>query len=234
MTAAANPIGRVGSAYLDTAVDAMLALVARHEAERGEPLRAAHVERVHVRAGLLTVGMEAMSGWYRAPGGRVREFNMNFSVAYSLALVLLGGRLTAAELDPGWWEPCAAEIEEVVARVELIHGGELDRAMAERRGGLDLGDALGRGKTEPVLDGVSFADYELAFPAVVEVHLADGTVWEARQDVPLGGAGRPEDETRALVQAKLEGNGAPAGAFDALEDLASLGSAGHVRALLAG
>ena len=223
-----------GCAYLDTAVDALLALSHRHAAERGSPLAPADVERIRVRACLLTMGMEAMSGWYRGPGGDLREINMNFSVAYSLAITLLAGRLTAAELEPDWWTPNAPELEELAARIEVVADDEMNRGMASRGQGFDLGAAMSAGRESPILEKASFVDYELRFPATVELHLRSGEVWEARQDIPLGGAGRPAEETRALVRRKLEGNGAPAGSFDGLESLARLSSAAGVRALLGG
>jgi 2-methylcitrate dehydratase PrpD len=222
-----------GCAYLDTAVDAILSLSQRHRAERGTALRADDVASVRVEAGILTAGMEAMSGWYRGPGGSLREMNMNFSAAFSVAIALLAGRLTAAELHPDWWSPRAAEIESVASRVEVV----LDQAMNElmrdpEPRGFDLASALGVGREQPVLDGASFVGYESRFPATVEVRLRDGSLWREDAVVPRGGAGRPEAETRALVLDKLEGNGAAPGAFAALEAMANLESAGVVAKLV--
>jgi len=215
-----------GCAYLDTAVDALFSLAER------ETVRATDIEQIRVRAGVLTTGMEAMSAWYRGSGGSLREMNMNFSVAYSLAIALLAGRLTAAEFEPRWWEPRQAEIEELAGRIEVVNDEEMNKAMGGRRGGFDLGAALSAGREAPVLEGASFADYEFRFPVTVEVTLRDGPKLAERRDVPLGGAGRPAEETRGLVRTKLEGNGAPAGSFAALEDLAELRSAAEVRKVL--
>ena len=223
-----------GCAYLDTAVDALFALSRRHEAERGEPLHARHVESVRVEAGMLTVGMESMSGWYRGPGGRLRDINMNFSVAYSLALALLAGRLTAAEFEPAWWEPRVAEIEDLAGRVEVVFDGAMNSGMRQRDASFDLLSALSRGKDEPVLGGASFADHQTRFPATVEVRLRGGETWRETQEMPLGGSGRPEKETRDLVREKLEGNGAPVGTFDLLEALATVESAAQVTLALGG
>ena len=84
------------------------------------------------------------------------------------------------------------------------------------------------------MEGGSFTDYESRFPATVEVRLADGEVWRETQEIPLGGAGRPDKETRDLVRDKFEGNGAPPGSFDTLESLARLPSARDVPRLLGG
>jgi len=218
-----------GCAYLDTAVDAVLALRRRHEGERGEPLSAADVRSGRIEAGLLTTGMEAMSGWYRGAGHRLREINVNFSAAYSVAVALLAGRLSPAELHPGWYGPRASSIEDLAGRIEVVFDHVMNDGM--RHGGdrgFDLSDGLARGKTEPVLSGASFADYEHRFPATVELTLADGSVWRETAEIPLGGAGRPAEETRALVRAKLGRDDV----FDALEDLSRLPAAGQVRAAL--
>src|SRR5206468_3369066 len=81
--------------------DAVLALRRRHEGERGEPLSAADVRSGRIEAGLLTTGMEAMSGWYRGAGHRLREINVNFSAAYSPAVALRARRPSPAQLPPG-------------------------------------------------------------------------------------------------------------------------------------
>jgi hypothetical protein len=98
--------------------------------------------------------------------------------------------------------------------------------------GFDLLGMLSKAAEAPVLDGVSFVDYESRFPATVELELRDGRVLSETVDVPLGGAGRPTEETRGLVRAKLEENGVPRDAFSALESLATLGSALEVREIL--
>ena len=224
-----------GCAYLDTAVDAVLRLRQRYEAERGEPLRAGEVASGKIEAGMLTTGMESMSGWYRGPGGRLRDINMNFSAAYSVALALIAGRLTGAEFTPSWWEPKTSEIEDLAKRIEVVFDGAMNSGMRAREGsGFELYNALGDGKDKPVMAGASFTGYESRFPATVELTLVDGTTWRETQEIPLGGAGRPVKETRDLVRDKLVGNGAPAGSFDALEDLAALSSAREVRRLLGG
>jgi len=210
-----------GCAYLDTAVDAARALLTRIAEERGRQLDAAEVVAGRIEAGMLTTGMEQMSGWYRGPGATLREINMTFSSAYSVALLLLAGRLTAAELHPAWWRPRADAIDDLAGRIEVTFDAAMNAGMqAPEPSGFDLREVLGRDRADPLLDGVSFVDYQSRFPATVELRLADGSVWRETCDVPLGGAGRPDDETRRLVREKLEGNGGPPGLFERLERLA--------------
>jgi len=218
-----------GCAYLDTAVDAVLAIGRRHQAERGQALSAGDVRSGRIEAGVLTTGMEAMSGWYRGPGSGLRGININFSAAYSVAVALLAGRLTPAELDPCWYEPRAASVDDLAGRIAVVFDQTMNQGMqhpADR--GFDLSDALARGRTEPVLSDAGFVEYEHRFPATVELTLADGTVWRETAEIPLGGAGRDAEETRGLVRAKLGRDEL----FAALENLAALPSANDVRAAL--
>jgi 2-methylcitrate dehydratase PrpD len=216
-----------GCAYLDTAADAALTLVGR------EGITATDVARGTIRAGLLTMGMEEMSGWYRGAGGHLRDINLNFSAAYSVAIALLAGRLTAAEFDPVWWQPRASEIEDLAKRIAVVFDGAMTAGMAQTHG-FDLMGIIGKAADAPVLDGVSFVDYQSRFPATVELELRDGRMVVETVDIPLGGAGRPAEETRGLVRAKLEESGAPPDLFPALEGLANLGAAADIRRLLAG
>jgi hypothetical protein len=47
----------------------------------------------------------------------------------------------------------------------------------------------------------------MEFPAEVRVELADGSTRTASASVPLGGAGRPREETARLVLDKFTRNG---------------------------
>ena len=50
-------------------------------------------------------------------------------------------------------------------------------------------------------------DFRMEFPAEVRVELADGSTRTASASVPLGGAGRPREETARLVLDKFIRNG---------------------------
>ena len=215
-----------GCAYLDTAADAALTLIGR------DGIAGEDVARGTIRAGLLTLGMEEMSGWYRGPANAVREINLNFSAAYSVAIALLAGRLTAAEFNPDWWEPRASDLDDLAGRIDVVLDGAMTSGMTQSRG-FDLFGILSKAADAPVLDGVSFVEYESRFPATVELELRDGRVLSETVEIPLGGAGRPTEETRGLVRAKLENNGASPDAFAAIESLGTLSSARDVRRLLA-
>jgi hypothetical protein len=73
------------------------------------------------------------------------------------------------------------------------------------------------------LAGQSFEDYVMAFPS--QVSAGDYAV---TQDVPLGGAGRPWDETAQLARDKLMAN-FPGDATVALNAIDELDNAADVR-----
>jgi MmgE/PrpD N-terminal domain len=98
-----------GCAYLQAAVaGALEAGVAPDE-----------VEAIDVDAGLLTTGMEELG----AAAG-LTPVGVTFSVARSVAVGLVAGRLTHAELDPAWLAEHAEAIEPLAARVRVHHDWE--------------------------------------------------------------------------------------------------------------
>jgi hypothetical protein len=100
---------RPGCAYLQAAVDAAL---------RAD-VSAAEVASIDVEAGLLTVAMEQLG----PPDGRTAA-GINFSAARSVAVALIAGRLSHAELAPAWLAEHAAEVAELGARVRVRHDWE--------------------------------------------------------------------------------------------------------------
>src|SRR4051794_23356508 len=117
---------RPGCAYVQAAIDGALRTGA-----------AAHdVERVTVEAGLLTVAMEREG----ARAG-LTPVGVNFSVARSVAVALLAGRLTPDELAPAWLEQHAEEIEDLAGRVRVRHDWAL--TLKGARGVVDAGGSMG-------------------------------------------------------------------------------------------
>jgi hypothetical protein len=118
---------RPGCAYLQAAVDAAL--------RSGIALR--DVREVDISAGYLTVAMESLGS--RAGFGPV---GVTFSARLSVAVALLAGRLTHAELDPGWLGEHASSLRELAGRTRLRHDWELTLATVEgaAAGGASLGD----------------------------------------------------------------------------------------------
>jgi MmgE/PrpD C-terminal domain len=115
-----------GCAYLQAAVDAMLA--ARIAPEE--------IERVDIEAGFLTVGMEKLG----AQAG-LTPVGVTFSSARSVAVAALAGRLTHEELSREWLDERAGEIAALARRVHLSHDWEL--TFRGVRGAVDAGASLG-------------------------------------------------------------------------------------------
>ena len=99
-----------GCAYLQAAVAGALAA----------GVAADDVEAIDVDAGLLTTGMERLG----AEAG-LTPVGVTFSVARSVAVALVAGRLTHKELDPDWLAAHAGAIEALAARVRVVHDWEL-------------------------------------------------------------------------------------------------------------
>jgi hypothetical protein len=111
-----------GCAYLQSVGEAALAA----GVDDGE------VAGVEVEAGWLTCEMEELG---RGPD--LTPIRVNFSATLTVAIALLAGRLTPAELDPAWLAAREPEIRELAARVSVRH----DPALTARTmlGSLDAG-----------------------------------------------------------------------------------------------
>jgi len=119
---------RPGCAY----VQAPLACLERVTDYGVEP---ADIERVTVRAPLLTVAMEGLSRPYREEGRRLLPVNVTFSVPYTLALHLLGG-VTPDRLTRSFVVKHRSELDALAAKIELEHDWGLT---ADVLGGLSDG-----------------------------------------------------------------------------------------------
>lgn len=101
---------RPGCAYLQTAVDAVLALRAEHGIVPGD------VEAITIRTGWLTCGMESLSS--RAG---VTPVGVTFSAALSAAVALVAGELTHEQVDEAWLAANEGDLSALAARVSLVH-----------------------------------------------------------------------------------------------------------------
>ena len=105
-----------GCAYLDTTLDAL--------GEIG-PVPAAEVAGVDVDAGILTVGMDAMSaGYARADPTPV---TVTFSVPWNVAVHVVAGRVTADEVAGPWLRAHAGDLARLAGGVRLRHSWPLTR-----------------------------------------------------------------------------------------------------------
>ena len=198
-----------GCAYIDTAVDAFTEICRQFEKDNGRRPTADDVERIDVRCGLLTSGMEGFAQTYRS-ADRLEPISINFSVALSFGLMLHAGSLAPEFLSHKHLDANRDAIEAGAAKVSRRHDGEMDKRAPE--GSTSVRSLLGA----QTLAGQSFESYVMAFPSEVTMN-----GYTASQDVPLGGAGRPWDETAAYAREKFTTNfpGDAAAALQAIDDL---------------
>jgi 2-methylcitrate dehydratase PrpD len=114
-----------GCAYLQAAVDGALRAA----------VEARDVAEVVVDAGYLTVAMERLGR-----DGGLTPVGVGFSAARSVAVALLAGRLTHAELAPDWLAGHAGEVSDLAARVRVRHDWAL--TLRSARGVVDAGASV--------------------------------------------------------------------------------------------
>jgi 2-methylcitrate dehydratase PrpD len=219
-----------GCAYVDTAVDSFAQIMRTFEGDNGRQLMDADVDRIDVRCGLFTSGMEAFSGTYRS-SDRLEPISINFSVALSFGLMLTAGRVAPEFLSHKYLDEHRDAIEAAAKKVSVAHDNEMDArsSAASSSKGFELASVL----SAKSLEGVSFEDYVMAFASEVKLTTTDGREYVESRDAPLGAAGRPWDETDALVREKFLANfaGDRSRASDALAAIDRLEDVDDVREL---
>jgi len=249
-----------GCAYIDTTVDAVFEIMRRYEKDTGEKLTLEKVAEVLVEATGLTVEMDRLSksGISFDP---LNPVSVNFSIPGNVALALIHGRLTGAELTDENLARNAEQVKSLASRVTLEHNlgmtVEMVRQMEPalkisglvrtlsirgllhaqkrinrqygRRMGLERKDVLKFLREQPASQHLSRAgrilwkllgslftsrpgwslgdadleNFTMPFSARVKVTLADGKVYEHRQDIPNGGPGQALELRRELVLGKF-------------------------------
>jgi 2-methylcitrate dehydratase PrpD len=112
-----------GCAYVDTMADAL--------SDMGPP-SADDVAWVSVEASLPTCQMDALSSEY-ASGGPT-PVTVTFSVPWTAAVLIVGGRLTPEELQQSWLDEHAGELAAVAGTVSLQHDWNLTKPVMEQFG----------------------------------------------------------------------------------------------------
>jgi hypothetical protein len=77
---------------------------------------ARQVADVQIEAGWLTCEMEELGR-----GADLSPVRINFSASLTTAIALIAGRLTPAELEPGWLGAREREVRDLASRVRLVH-----------------------------------------------------------------------------------------------------------------
>jgi 2-methylcitrate dehydratase PrpD len=120
-----------GCAYIDTTMDALFEVLDAHARETGRALRPDDVRRIDVRANLLTVEMDNLSAEHVDDTAPLSPININFSIPFNVAIGIVAGRHTGAELTQAFLDAHDAEIRALAARVELEHDWEMTARVAD-------------------------------------------------------------------------------------------------------
>ena len=113
-----------GCAYIDGPVDATL------EATNARSIPAAEIAAVEIRASAVTNAMESLCE-EATPAGALSPIAINFSAKRSVAIALLAGRLTPAEITPEWIGQHADDIREIAGKVRLTEDRSLTLSLLE-------------------------------------------------------------------------------------------------------
>lgn len=104
------------------------------EAALSSGVDVAEVERIEIEAGWLTCEMEELGA-----GEDLSAVRVNFSARLSAAIALVAGRLTPAELAPGWLAEREGEIRDLAGRMRVVHDPALTAQTL--RGSIEAGAA---------------------------------------------------------------------------------------------
>ena len=113
-----------GCAYIDTSMDAIFALRSQFEEERGRALEPKEVRSIEVDASILTIAMDGMSSMYMDPS-RLSPTNINFSLSVSLAIAIIAGEFSGAQLTEEFLTERREDILELASRVTLRHDASM-------------------------------------------------------------------------------------------------------------
>lgn len=117
-----------GCAYISAALDALAAIFDRIRLSRGRLPEPNEVVSVTVRTSLVGIEMEEHSRQHRDEE-RLHPVSVSFSLRYSVALMLLAGRLDAESLTEPFLAQHAGLLRSVAAKVSVIPDPELNRML---------------------------------------------------------------------------------------------------------
>ncbi len=182
-----------GCAYIDAFIDCLLGLVRQHH------LDAKKIRAVHIAAGPLTLGMDALSAPY-VKGPETLPTTLSFSVAYNAAVALIDRELSPRQFtkdrikDPAVWE--------LASKVRLTLDDGMAQRMYERS---PVRMVTENGETRATLDlaTADLSGFKNSFGARVRIEMEDGRSFDMEQETPTGAGGRAFDDRRKAVEDKF-------------------------------
>jgi len=182
-----------GTPYLGTIIDCVLHLARAHTIDPKK------VKAVEVGAVASAVAIDERATPFLA-GAKTSPLVLNYAVRYNVAAALIDKELSPRQFlrekvkDGLVWD--------LTNKVHLQVDEEVTRRARESSVFRTIGGADG-GRRTIDFEHANFANYRNSMGARVRVEMEDGRTFEAEEEVPLGGAGRPPDERRAAVEDKF-------------------------------
>lgn len=132
-----------GCAYLDTALDCWDEIREQLKEDEGkDTLAPEDVEEVVVEASIFTEGMDQLARVYRG-SDPLKPININFSIASSMAIAMLSGRVTPGTLEQDYLAENRESILGMMSKVRLVHSWKNTiKALGIIEENLDLSEML--------------------------------------------------------------------------------------------
>ena len=118
-----------GCAYIDSALDALFDTMEQFQAANDRPLEAGDIVEASVHTTLL--GAEMCRLTEDNPQTPLKPVQVNYSLPHSLALALLAGKLTPAELHEQELKNRQDEIRAIAQKFEIVHDWSLTLSLFE-------------------------------------------------------------------------------------------------------
>lgn len=159
-----------GCAYLDTMLDAAGEIIASHGSSKtGFVNQVEDIKEIVVEASILTCGMDAMSSRYVSfglnPSTPPTPVTVSFSVALSMAVLLLAGEITPAQVNSAWLANHLDELNNIARKVKLVHDPDLTaksiRAFSNLLPVKAFLEAAGAGSVPKGLTSLAFGAWKL-------------------------------------------------------------------------
>ncbi|MEW6776879.1 MAG: MmgE/PrpD family protein [Bdellovibrionota bacterium] len=125
-----------GCAYIDTSMDALFMILEEFEKKNRRRMVAEDVEKIGVRANLLTVEMDNLSAEHVGEFEKLSPVNINFSIPYNLGIGIIAGKHTAGELSQEFLDKHEPVIRDLAAKTKLTHDWEMSFQVAKAFAGV--------------------------------------------------------------------------------------------------
>lgn len=119
-----------GCAYIDTTMDALFDVLEQYHDKHDRALGAAEVKTIDVTASLLSVEMDNLSAEHVDESQPLSPVNINFSIGYNVAIGILGGAHTGAQMSQEFLDANDKEIRRLSAMTKLHHDWEMTTRVA--------------------------------------------------------------------------------------------------------